>query len=142
MSTCAVESREETSKYTDVYEDGTARKWTWVMDAKSVITSPSPQMPDQTWAGPDRDFWSWPGLAMVKLPVWTCLQRRGYFLGDPRVLGKQGDTKALTRFYLDTELGWRRRCCSKARAMDETGYVQPTKEQLREHARRECRLPQ
>ena len=25
----AVESREETSKYTDVLEDGTARKWTW-----------------------------------------------------------------------------------------------------------------
>ena len=41
----AVESREETSKYTDVLEDGTARKWTWEMDAKSFITSPSPHMP-------------------------------------------------------------------------------------------------
>ena len=41
----AVESREETSKYTDLMPDGRARKWTWVMDAKSVITSPSPQVP-------------------------------------------------------------------------------------------------
>jgi len=48
----AVESREETSKYTDVYADGTARKWTWVMDAKSVITSPSPQMPITHGTGP------------------------------------------------------------------------------------------
>jgi sulfane dehydrogenase subunit SoxC len=46
-----VESREETSKYTDVLEDGTARKWTWVMDAKSVITSPSPQAPIQHGPG-------------------------------------------------------------------------------------------
>jgi sulfane dehydrogenase subunit SoxC len=37
-----VESREETLKYTDLMPDGRARKWTWVMDAKSVITSPSP----------------------------------------------------------------------------------------------------
>jgi sulfane dehydrogenase subunit SoxC len=37
-----VESREETSKYTDLMSDGRAREWTWVMDAKSVITSPSP----------------------------------------------------------------------------------------------------
>ena len=31
-----VESREETSKYTDTLADGTSRKGTWVMDAKSV----------------------------------------------------------------------------------------------------------
>jgi sulfane dehydrogenase subunit SoxC len=37
--------REETSKYTDLLEDGNARRFTWVMDAKSVITNPSPQAP-------------------------------------------------------------------------------------------------
>ena len=37
--------REETSKYTDLLEDGKAREFTWVMDAKSVITNPSPEMP-------------------------------------------------------------------------------------------------
>ena len=40
-----VESREETSKYTDTLADGISRKWTWAMDAKSVVTSPSPQSP-------------------------------------------------------------------------------------------------
>ena len=34
--------REETSKYTDLLADGVARRFTWEMDAKSVITSPSP----------------------------------------------------------------------------------------------------
>jgi sulfane dehydrogenase subunit SoxC len=37
--------REETSKYTDLLADGKARRHTWVMDVKSVITSPSPQAP-------------------------------------------------------------------------------------------------
>ena len=48
----AIESREETSKYTDTLADGTSRKWTWVMDAKSVITSPSPQAPITHGHGP------------------------------------------------------------------------------------------
>lgn len=47
-----IESREETSKYTDTLADGTSRKWTWVMDAKSVITSPSPQTPIKHGSGP------------------------------------------------------------------------------------------
>ena len=47
-----VESREETSKYTDTLEDGTSRKWTWEMDAKSVVTSPSPQAPITHGTGP------------------------------------------------------------------------------------------
>ena len=38
-------AREETSKYTDLMESGKARQFTFVMDAKSVITSPSPQAP-------------------------------------------------------------------------------------------------
>jgi hypothetical protein len=34
-------SREETSKYTELVPDGTARQFTFVMDAKSLITAPS-----------------------------------------------------------------------------------------------------
>src|SRR5690606_33838487 len=37
--------REETSKYTDLLANGKARRFTWVMDVKSVITNPSPQAP-------------------------------------------------------------------------------------------------
>ena len=35
------QTREETSKYTDLMPDGTARQFTFVMEAKSVITFPS-----------------------------------------------------------------------------------------------------
>ena len=38
-------TREETSKYTDLLADGKARRFTYLMDAKSVITNPSPQAP-------------------------------------------------------------------------------------------------
>ncbi len=38
-------AREETSKYTDLMENGKSRRFTWVMDCKSVITNPSPQAP-------------------------------------------------------------------------------------------------
>ena len=37
--------REETSKYTDLLDTGKARRHTWEMDVKSVITNPSPQAP-------------------------------------------------------------------------------------------------
>jgi len=39
------QQREETSKYTDLLANGRARRFTWAMDVKSVITSPSPQAP-------------------------------------------------------------------------------------------------
>ena len=38
-------SREETSKYTDLMPDGTSRGFTWLIDAKSVITFPCPEKP-------------------------------------------------------------------------------------------------
>ncbi len=44
--------REETSKYTDLLANGVARRFTWEMDAKSVITSPSPQAPITHGPGP------------------------------------------------------------------------------------------
>jgi len=125
----AVESREETSKYTDVYENGTARKWTWVMDAKSVVTSPSPQMPITHGTGPlvvSGLAWSGHGK-ITRVDVST----DGGMSWQTARLGKQGDTKALTRFYLDMDWDGSPMLL-QSRAMDETGYVQPTKDQLRE----------
>ncbi|MBO6775489.1 MAG: sulfite dehydrogenase [Paracoccaceae bacterium] len=124
-----VESREETSKYTDVLEDGTARKWTWVMDAKSVITSPSPQMPIAHGPGPMViSGLAWSGHGQITR---VDVSKDGGITWETARLGKQGDTKALTRFYLDTEWDGSEMLL-QARAMDETGYVQPTKAQLRE----------
>ncbi|WP_417269579.1 sulfite dehydrogenase [Celeribacter sp.] len=124
-----IESREETSKYTDTLADGTARKWTWVMDAKSVVTSPSPQMPITHGKGP---------LVITGL-AWS---GRGAITGvDVSIdggknwqkarLAQKGEKMALTRFYLD--INWDgSEMLLQSRAHDETGYVQPTKAQLRE----------
>ena len=129
VTDAAVESREETSKYTDVYEDGTARKWTWVMDAKSVITTPSPQMPIDHARGPlVISGLAWSGHGKITR---VDVSKDGGITWETARLGKQGDSKALTRFYLDTE--WTGEpMLLQSRAMDETGYVQPTKQQLRE----------
>ncbi len=124
-----VESREETSKYTDVLADGTARKWTWVMDAKSVITSPSPQSPITHGPGPlviTGLAWSGHG-AIRRVDVST----DGGISWQTARLAREGEAKALSRFYLDVDWDGSEMLL-QSRAMDDTGYVQPTKDQLRE----------
>ncbi|TLP60381.1 sulfite dehydrogenase [Parasedimentitalea maritima] len=124
-----VESREETSKYTDNLANGIARKWTWVMDAKSIITSPSPQAPIKHGTGPlviTGLAWSGNGaITGVDVSV-----DGGKNWIEAR-LAAPGQDKAMSRFYLDhnwdgTEM------FLQARAKDATGYVQPTKTQLRD----------
>ncbi|GLO70809.1 sulfite dehydrogenase [Phaeobacter inhibens] len=124
-----VESREETSKYTDTLANGVSRKWTWEMDAKSVITSPSPQAPIKHGTGPlviTGLAWSGRGaITGVDVSVdggksWT----------EAR-LAAPGTDKALTRFYLDTNWDGSEMLL-QSRARDASGYVQPTKAQLRE----------
>src|SRR6056297_2433893 len=93
-----VESREETSKYTDTLADGTSRKWTWVMDAKSVVTSPSPQSPITHGPGPlviTGLAWSGRG-AITGVDVST----DGGMNWKEARLAKEGESKALSRFYL------------------------------------------
>jgi sulfane dehydrogenase subunit SoxC len=125
----ATESREETSKYTDVLEDGTARKWTWVMDAKSVITSPSPQAPITHGHGPlVISGLAWSGQGKITR---VDVSKDGGVTWETARLAKEGDPKALTRFYLDVD--WQgEEMFLQSRAIDETGYIQPTKAQLRE----------
>ncbi|NVO22738.1 sulfite dehydrogenase [Donghicola sp. C2-DW-16] len=125
----AVESREETSKYTDTLADGTSRKWTWVMDAKSVVTSPSPQAPIKHGTGPlviTGLAWSGHGkITRVDVSI-----DGGKTWQEARLASESGN-KALARFYLD--INWDgSEMLLQSRAMDETGYVQPTKKQLRE----------
>jgi sulfane dehydrogenase subunit SoxC len=125
----AVEGREETSKYTDLMKDGRARKWTWVMDAKSVITSPSPQAPIRHGKGPlviSGLAWSGRGkVARVDVSL-----DGGINWQEARLSGDV-KPKALTRFHLDVDWDGSEMFL-QSRAMDETGYVQPTKDQLRE----------
>ena len=125
----AIESREETSKYTDTLEDGTSRKWTWVMDAKSVVTSPSPQSPIKHGHGPlviTGLAWSGRG-AITRVDV----SIDGGKNWQEARLSSEGQDKALSRFYLDID--WQgEEMLLQSRAMDSSGYVQPTKAQLRE----------
>lgn len=124
----AWEQREETSKYTDLLADGTARRHTFLMDVKSVITSPSPQAPVTHGPGPlviTGLAWSGSGtIKRVDVSVDGGRNWRTARLDGPSL------SKALHRFYLD--LDWDgSELFLQSRAIDEAGLVQPTKEQLR-----------
>ncbi|MDX2484014.1 MAG: sulfite dehydrogenase [Pseudodonghicola sp.] len=124
-----VQSREETSKYTDTLADGTSRKWTWAMDAKSVVTSPSPQSPIKHGKGPlVITGLAWSGRGAIKR---VDVSKDGGKTWETARLGAPGEKMALSRFYLDTEWDGEEMLL-QSRAMDETGYVQPTKTELRD----------
>jgi len=119
-------TREETSKYTDLVEGGTARQFTFTMAAKSVITFPSGDMKlpgpgfyevtGLAWSGRGRiervevstdggNSWQLANLQQPVLPV--CHTRFRFpwrWDGQPAIL--------------------------QSRCQDETGYVQPTLGQL------------
>lgn len=122
------EQREETSKYTDTLEDGRSRKWTWVMDAKSVITSPSPQAPIRHGKGPlviSGVAWSGRGT-VAEVHVTT---DGGVNWNQARLSGPSLD-KSMHRFYY--EIDWDGQpMLLQSRAVDSTGYTQPTKDALR-----------
>ncbi len=124
----AVESREETSKYTDTLENGTSRKWTWVMDAKSVVTAPSPQVPITHGPGPlviTGLAWSGRGsITRVDVTV------DGGKTWKTARLAPHSHNMALHRFYLD-HVWDGSEMLVQSRAIDSTGYVQPTKTELR-----------
>ncbi len=123
-----VESREETSKYTDLLKDGRARKHTWVLDAKSVITAPSPEMPIAHGPGPlVVGGLAWSGRGRITR-VDVSLDG-GANWRVARLAGTDG-AMALRRFYLDVDWDGREMLL-QSRAIDETGYVQPTKDRLR-----------
>jgi sulfane dehydrogenase subunit SoxC len=119
-------TREETSKYTDPLGDGTARRFSFTMDAKSVITFPS-----YPYALPDRGWWEIQGLAwsgrgrITRVEVSTDAGRSWV---DAALQGPILP-KSTVRFRHLFE--WNgRETIVLSRATDETGYVQPTVHQL------------
>lgn len=119
-------TREETSKYSDLMPDGKARLFTFDMEAKSVITSPSGGM--QMGAPGFREIrglaWSGRGrISRVDVSVdggKSWLQAR---LQSPVL------PKCLTRFRF--MWNWQGGpAILQSRCVDETGYVQPTLAEL------------
>jgi sulfane dehydrogenase subunit SoxC len=120
------QTREETSKYTDLMPDGAARQFTFVMDAKSVITFPSGgqrltepgfyEIRGLAWSGRGR-------VQRVEVSADNGLSWREAKLQQPVL------SKCHTRFHLP----WRwdgKDTIIQSRCVDETGYVQPTREAL------------
>jgi sulfane dehydrogenase subunit SoxC len=120
-------AREETAKYTDLLADGKARKFTFVMDAKSVITSPSPQAPLAHKGFTVISGLAWSGRGKVRRVDVSLDGGRNW--REAKLDGLVLD-KAVTRFY--AEFDWNgEELLLQSRAVDETGYLQPTKTDLR-----------
>jgi len=121
-------AREETSKYTDLMENGKARRFTWVMDAKSVITNPSPQAPINHKKGfTILSGLAWSGRGTIDRVDVTLDGGKNW--RTARLDGPSLD-KSLHRFYY--EFDWDGSpLLLQSRAIDSTGYVQPTKDALR-----------
>jgi len=120
--------REETSKYTDLMPDGTARKFSFVQETNSVITSPCPEKPMMHRGIHHLEGIAWSGRGKIKRVdvsldggvSWQTAKLKGLVL-----------SKAITRFGM--EINWQGEpLLLQSRAIDETGYVQPTLSQLRE----------
>lgn len=119
-------TREETSKYTDLMPDGTARQFTLVMDAKSVITYPSSGQTIAQKGFVEIRGLAWSGRGRVnRVEVstdggkqWADAQLQGPVL-----------PKCQTRF----RLPWRwdgQETIIQSRCTDETGDIQSTRQAL------------
>jgi sulfane dehydrogenase subunit SoxC len=118
-------TRWETAKYTDLMPDGKAYQFTLVMEAKSVITYPSGQQRIQpgfheitglAWSGRGR-------VTKVEVSV------DGGRTWQPGHLQEPVLPKCHTRF----RLPWRwngQEVILQSRCIDETGYIQPTRQEL------------
>jgi sulfane dehydrogenase subunit SoxC len=118
-------TRWETAKYTDLMPDGKAYQFTLVMEAKSVITYPSGQQRIQrgfheisglAWSGRGR-------VTNVDVSVDGGRTWQAAHLQEPVL------PKCHTRF----RLPWRwngQEAVLQSRCVDETGYIQPTRQDL------------
>jgi sulfane dehydrogenase subunit SoxC len=121
------EQREETSKYTDLLANGKARRYTWVMDAKSIVTNPSPQAPLKQKGPNVLTGLAWTGRGSIKRVDVTIDGGKNWHAA--RIDGPVMPL-SLVRFYVDID--WNgEEMLIQSRAMDSTGYVQPTKDELR-----------
>lgn len=120
-------TKDEAVHYVDLMPDGQHRQYTSIQECKSVVTTPS--------GGQmllDKGFYNitglaWSGRGKVKRVDVSVDGGRNW-----RTARLEGPVmeKCLTRFNIDW--AWKgEECIIQSRAMDETGYAQPTYQQLR-----------
>ena len=114
-------ARDETSHYTDLMADGTARIFTFDMDAKSVITSPSGGQKIGSKGFYEIRGLAWSGRGRIEKVEVTLDGGKSW---KPAQLDEVRHKQAFTRFRLPwTWDGTETTVAS--RATDDTGYVQP-----------------
>ena len=120
------QTREETSKYTDLEPDGKAVQFNFIMEVKSVITRPSPgfQLKQTGFHEISGIAWSGNGrITKVEVSVDEGATWTEAALQDPVM------PRCLTRFRLPWS--WKGGpAVLQSRATDETGAVQPTRASL------------
>jgi len=120
-------TREETSKYTDLMRNGKARMFPYVLEAKSVITNPCPEKSLKSRGFVEVSGLAWSGrgkIARVDVSFDGGVNWHTAALQEPVL------SKCLTRFRIPWSSAGQT-AFLQSRAIDETGYVQPTIAQLR-----------
>jgi sulfane dehydrogenase subunit SoxC len=119
-------TKDEAASYTDLLPDGRAWQFSFVMDAKSVITRPAG---GQKLAGPgfhEITGLAWSGRGRIARVEASTDGGRTW---TDAVLQEPVLTKAFTRFRLPWSWDGRE-ATLMSRCTDETGYRQPTREEL------------
>ncbi len=126
VSNRPVMARNETSKYTELQTTGKARQFTFVMDAKSIITAPSANMLLKTPGVYPITGLAWSGRGKIKqvdVSVDNGKTWGAAALQEPIL------DRAFTRFRIPWQ--WNGQPATiKSRAIDETDYIQPERHAL------------
>jgi hypothetical protein len=120
-------AKDEAIHYVDLMPDGQHRQYTSIQECKSVVTTPSggQMLLDKGFYDISGLAWSGRGkIRRVDVSVDGGRNWRTARLDGPVM------SKCLTRFHLDWVWDGQP-CIVQSRAMDETGHVQPTYQQLR-----------
>jgi sulfane dehydrogenase subunit SoxC len=119
--------RDETSKYTDPLANGTARQFSFVLDAKSIITAPTypNRVTPNAWTEISGLAWSGRGK-IVRVDV-SVDGGRSWIVA---ALQEPVQSMAHTRFRVPWQWDGRETVLM-SRAVDETGYTQPTVAEFR-----------
>jgi sulfane dehydrogenase subunit SoxC len=119
-------SREETSKYSDLMPDGTAREFTFYMEAKSIILRPSGGQKLNGTGFHEISGIAWSGHGKIKRVEVSIDDGKSWQVAK---LQEPVLTRALTRFRLPWQWDGNP-AVIQSRAIDETDYVQPTLSEL------------